>query len=454
MNQTFGGGLALALLRTFTARGIAALGALMLVLVVGLNYGPEGVGVLALAQGLLMGAGILSKCGMDSALMRFVGQDPTSPNVLGYLWWAIKKAALIAFFSSLVLFFSRSVLEQLFSSPGLSSMLLGFSLALPAYVFGFLLSGFFKGVRMSATACLMENGGIALYAAGILWCWEELAKVNLNGMLVVGFAYLAASLIVVLQGLFQLRLWLKNQSWYNSIDSDTLAGVVISNKELSETSKAFFVTTFAVFMQNVLSIMLAGWLLSNAELGLFKSSQQVGMLIAFILLVINAIFPPRFAAMYYKGDIPGLSRLARQGTLVGVFISLPFLLLCLIFPEWVMHWFGKGFSKASTLLQIIALAQFVNVATGSVGLLLNMTGHEKLMRNIALVSNFLGLLVFLILIPLFGPMGAAIGLAFILVVQNLVALFYVWRVLGIWTLPCPNLLVFLGVNTLAAPRKG
>ena len=390
--------LGVALLRTFLARGIAALGALGLLFVVGRLYGPAGVGVLALAQAVLLGASLLARGGMDNALMRYVGQDHDSAHVLLYFRWALIKGLLGGVLVSSTVLMARDWLESQFGSPGLSSMLLGVSLAVPAYVVAFLLSGFFKGIRMPATASLMENGSVALLAALILVLWHFL--VGVEGYAAVGFAHLVAAWLVVMQGGGQV--WL----WYRRVKT---AGVLVarakmvSYEQFCSTSRAFFATTFATFMQNVLAIMVAGWFLSTAELGLFKSSQQVGMLIAFILLVLNAIFPPRFAALYYQGKVAALSR----------------------------------------------LAQLINVATGSVGFLLNMTGHEKLMRNIALFCNFLGLLGFWLLVPPLGPIGAAIALAFILITQNLVSLFYVWRVLGIWTLPCPNLLALLGVKTRA-----
>jgi O-antigen/teichoic acid export membrane protein len=217
--------------------------------------------------------------------------------------------------------------------------------------------------------------------------------------------------------------------------------------------------SLAGFMQSVLSIIVAGWLLSESGLGLFKTSQQTATLINFVLIVINAIFPPRFASLHREGNISALGRLARQGALLGVAIAAPLLLVCLLVPGWVLGLFGSEFSQAVPLLRILALAQLVNVATGSVGFLLNMTGHETLMRNLALICNAIGLSMFFLLIPLFGPLGAAMALAFVLVVQNLVALYFVWRKLGIWTLPLPNVLSGLGISpevdeTTVAGKKG
>lgn len=435
--------MALALGRTFIARGIAALGALLLVLVLGRIYGPIGVGVFALAQGIILGAGILARYGMDNALMRYVGQEPGAPHVMTYLYWACCKALALSTLAAVIILLFREGMERFFDAAGLTEVLVGIAVATPAFTLGFLLSGFFKGVRRPATACLLENGSVALVAAVLVWGWH---LVKPAGLSIIGWAYAVAAWLVVLQGAWQLWCWRQRRG--NSQEISPPA----TRQQFDDSSRAFFMMSLAGFMQSVLGIMVAGWLLHSAELGLFKTAQQTAMLISFILIVLNAVIPPRFASLYHEGKVQAMGRLARQGAVLGACLAAPLLLACLFFPGRVLGLFGNEFQAAVPLLRIIALAQLVNVATGSVGFLLNMTGHEALMRNIALACNALGLGLFFVLIPLFGVMGAALALAFVLVVQNLVALFFVWRRLGIWTLPLPNVLSLLGVKPSCGQR--
>ncbi|MAX54381.1 MAG: hypothetical protein CL537_02515 [Alcanivoracaceae bacterium] len=432
--------LGLSLVRTFGARAVASLGGVVLLVVVARDLGPEAVGGLALAQALLLGSSLLARGGMDNALMRYVGRDASSSYVFLYLWWAIRHGLIISVPVSLLLMALRGYIETWFDSPGLSSILLGIAFSVPAYVFSFLLSGFFKGIRMPATASLMENGSVSLLSALFLWFWY--AYYGEIGYAAIGWVHFLASLLVAFQGAGQLWLWNRSKRSVAPCGSDP-----VQYKDFKSTSRAFFVATFANFMQTVVAIMIAGLLLSDVGLGLFKSAQQVGMFISFVLIVINAVFPPRFAMLYHEGDFKGLDSLARRGALIGIILALPPLSICLIFPAWVLGFLGDEFVRASSMLRVIALAQLVNVATGSVGFLLNMTGHERLMRNIGLICNGFGLLGFWLFIPLWGPMGAALALAFILVVQNITALLYVWKKLGIWTLPCPNFFALIGIET-------
>ncbi|MFP1678781.1 oligosaccharide flippase family protein [Alloalcanivorax sp. C16-2] len=424
-----------AFVRAFLARAVAMFGLWSLSITVARFYGAYGLGVYAVAQSLLLGAGILARCGMDNALMRYVGQDRGSPRVLKYFLWASRRSIIISCVAALFLWFSRDWLELSFRSDGLSSVMAGVALAVPAYTIGFLLSGFFKGVRMPATACLLENGIIALVAAVLLVLFNLFGA--FGDVAAIGVSYALSSFLVSVLGSFQIYRWFSRQSWWKKGRGfdEGLGGEGVSSSTFFSTSHAFFVTNIASFIQSVLSVLIAGWLLSSFDLGLFKSAQQTALLIGFSLIVINSIFPPRFASLYYEGRLADLESMARQGAALGAVVSAPALFVCLVYPQWILSWFGPEFVAAANLLRVIACAQIFNVATGSVGFLLNMTGNEVLMRNISLVTSFFGLLAFFVLIPLFGAFGAAVALAFVLTAQNLTAMLFVRLRLKIWTLP-------------------
>ena len=190
----------------------------------------------------------------------------------------------------------------------------------------------------------------------------------------------------------------------------------------------------ANLMQSTVSIMIAGWFLTSHDLGLYKSSQQMAVLIAFVLIVVNAVFPPYFAKLYKEGDPLKLQNFVKKATVWSAALALPVTFVAVGFPEFVMSVLGEGFEGASRLFQIIAVAQFFNVVTGPVGFLLGMTGHDKTVRNVSLVSNFFALLLFLIMIPVFGFIGAAWSLAFVLVIQIMLCVYYVGVTLGVWSL--------------------
>lgn len=413
----------------------------MLFVVLGRLYGAEGVGVFALAQSIYLGAGILARYGMDNALMRYVGQDPTSSAVPVYLRWALIKSALLSTTAAVLVFLLRDQFALWFNAPMLSIVLPGIALAIPPFTVAFVLAGFMKGIRKPATACLLENGGIALVSSVSLFLLVEIGIMKLD---YIGIVVAAAAWMILLSALLQVVRWLQLTS-FNQCNA-------VNKKGFSRSSRAFFVLSLALFLQQVVTMLVAGILLSTYEVGLYNVSLKIGNLISFSLIVMNAVFPSRFSQLYHNNDYAGLAKLAQKGVLVGTLIVSPMLLLCFLIPEQILLLFGGEFVEAAVLLKVLAIGQAVNVCAGSVGFILSMSGHEKLVRNIVLLSSVVELIFMFILTKIYGVWGCALCKATFLVLQNFLFVYYVWNRLGFCVVPIFS--KYLNKRTIAIRSAG
>jgi O-antigen/teichoic acid export membrane protein len=182
------------------------------------------------------------------------------------------------------------------------------------------------------------------------------------------------------------------------------------------------------------TIVLGIWA-TSADVGIFNAASRTVLLGGLVLMAVNSIAAPKFAALHREGDMKALNSMARSSAILMLAIASPLLLAFTLAPGPVMRLFGPEFVAGAPLLVILALGQFVNVATGSVGYLLMMTGHEKLMRNSVAIAAALNLVLNLVLVPIAGTLGAAIATAISLATLNLVATYYSWSRLGIVILP-------------------
>jgi O-antigen/teichoic acid export membrane protein len=82
---------------------------------------------------------------------------------------------------------------------------------------------------------------------------------------------------------------------------------------------------------------------------------------------------------------------------------------------------------ARVALLILVFSQLINTMSGSVGVILNMTGKEKVFRNILSIALVINITLNILLIPRFGIEGAAIASATSLVFWNLYSVYYVYR---------------------------
>tara|TARA_R110002095_G_scaffold53761_1_gene46540 strand:- start:105 stop:689 length:585 start_codon:yes stop_codon:yes gene_type:complete len=179
---------------------------------------------------------------------------------------------------------------------------------------------------------------------------------------------------------------------------------------------------------------MAGAYVSSEALAQLAVAQRTAMLSSFILIAVNLVVAPRFAKLYRDNDMAQLESLAIKSVkLIGLF-ALPVIGAMLVFPSFLMSLFGAEFTEGAALLQILAIGQFINAMTGSVGFLLMMSGHERDMRNVTLISGTLALLFTWFLTAQFGIVGAAIGTAIAVATQNLLAVYFVKKRLGFNTL--------------------
>jgi O-antigen/teichoic acid export membrane protein len=183
------------------------------------------------------------------------------------------------------------------------------------------------------------------------------------------------------------------------------------------------------------STLALGMWATPRDVGIFGIANRTATLTSFILLAVNNIAAPKFAALHRAGDLATLGRVARDSARLMALVAAPMLIVCLILPGPVMRIFGADFESGAAVLSILAAGQFVNVVTGSVGFVLIMCGYERMYRNAFVVCAASSIALNGLLIPRFGILGAAIATAGTLALQNLVAAMLVWRKLGVVTIP-------------------
>jgi O-antigen/teichoic acid export membrane protein len=244
------------------------------------------------------------------------------------------------------------------------------------------------------------------------------------------YGYLFATIINLLIG-----RWL----WWKETNKFYLNRASFKSKSLMSTSIPLLVIVLVNMIMNWSPMLILGIWESSVNVGIYNAANRTAMLTSFVLFAVNSIAAPKFASLYQQGDNQTLGLIAQNSTKIMIILATPVLMIFLIFPEVILSIFGDEFTQGSRVLMILALGEFINVATGSVGYLLIMTGNEKLMQNNLVISAIFGLTLCLYLIPTFGIIGAAISTALMISMQNIVALILVWRKLKICPIPWINL---------------
>lgn len=247
-----------------------------------------------------------------------------------------------------------------------------------------------------------------------------------TGLLLVGLlnpATALASQVIAAAGGFLLGSWLLIRRQPTQVSA---AQPSYRHHEWGRALLPFTLLAAVGTFNAQIGILALGWLGSDDEVGALKVAMSGAMLVSLSLAIVNLVIAPHITRAYRDNDWERMRRLSRQSARVALAIALPIGVTLIVLGGPLVHLaFGDAYVESATLpLAILATGQLVNVAFGSVGMFLTMTGYERDTLLGQLVALMVTITAALILIPPLGATGAAMAVAIGLVTWNAVL---AWR---------------------------
>jgi O-antigen/teichoic acid export membrane protein len=188
-----------------------------------------------------------------------------------------------------------------------------------------------------------------------------------------------------------------------------------------------------------ISVIFLGIMQGPEEVGLFRVAQRGAGLVPFGLMAVNMAIAPTVSELFAKGDKQKLQEIITKSTRAILGFAAPVAFFLILGGKWLIPFvFGQEYAPAYILLVILCLGQLFNAAMGSVGLILNMGGFEKVVARSVTVVALANILLNMILIPIYQTAGAAIATCGSMVLWNLL--------LGIWVYQKTEIISFISVK--------
>ena len=394
-------------------------------LIIARMLGAERAGIYFLALTTITFAAVIGRGGLDGVVLRFTAADASKGD-----WGSIKRIyrrsmlaciSLSALSAVLLATLAETLAVHLFSKPELTAPLRWMSIAVVPLALATLHGEMLRGIRKIAASLVVIGVGIPTIAiVGLILTGRDF------GVLGVVWSYTAAAAVVAMLGFFL---------WRRFAVIPDVSSIGHNNRPIASTAVPLFFVSLTQLVLSWFSTFILGVYADNADVGIYHVAMRTAYITSFILVSVNMVAAPIFSVLHSQGRIAELEVMAKKSVVLILFFAGPFLLILLVFPGWVMSWFGERFRDGGALLSIIAIGQFINAATGSVGYLLMMSGKERVLRNITAIVALIAIILNLILVPILGTTGAAIATSCCMSLQNIICLFYVKRTLGIWVLP-------------------
>jgi O-antigen/teichoic acid export membrane protein len=232
-------------------------------------------------------------------------------------------------------------------------------------------------------------------------------------------------------------------AWWLYIHLPTPVKMFESKFETSEWIRValpFLLTGGMQIMNNRLDILVVSWFWPDAEVGIYEVAVQVSMLIGLGLSATNMLVGPYLSRYYSENKTKVLQKIVSAAVTFSTVLALPPLLVLVGFGDVVLEIvFGKEYARGYAALVLLCFGQFSHVVSGSVGFLLNMTGHERITLRGVSAATVANLALNFALTPLYGMEGAAWATLITFVLWNAILVHWAYRKLSV----DPSLIGFL-----------
>lgn len=413
---------------TFGLKMVGMLLAYISIYLISKKTGATGVGLYSVINQLLLVLAVIGSWGTSTSVLRYIGQHHTqSPGFLRVL----RKRTLtilvpISCLLGLALFFGAPWLSiHIFHHYRYSLMLEITGILLPFFTLNALDIEFIRGLKiLKISEFLRSVFRPLLLIAVILLLWDD----KLSRFDIIVFF----SIIVVLSTFVSSGI-----VGYHVRRQPKHSGETLSTLELLRTSGPMMISGLTATLMTALPLFWIEYTYMTADSGIYGVALRLSALISLVLMVVNTMAAPKFSSMYWNKEHEALQRLLHQSAKLMFWAALILSGILILLAAPLLNFFGEEYLEGEWAMIVLVLGQFINTATGSVGLLLNMSGQQKILRNSALFSLTVQILLLYALIPAYGILGGALAFAISSAIWNFICILYAYRRLNLRTFYIP-----------------
>ena len=204
-------------------------------------------------------------------------------------------------------------------------------------------------------------------------------------------------------------------------------------KDLFNLSLPLLFSAAFIFVSNWTDIFMLGTMVSKKDVGIYNASYKMASIALIVINSINVILAPKISELYSKNKINEINEEVQKATKLVSLITIPMVLILIIFSEQFLGLFGPEFVAGKSALITISIGLLFNALSGSVGQVLSMTNHQKTLRNFTIASAVLNIILNYFFIKFYGFLGAAIASVISNIFLNTICVIYIKRKFNFYT---------------------
>lgn len=408
-------------------------------IIVGREFGPDGLGLFSQAILVIGVASTISLIGLNDGIVKFVSQSRGSGErhkQVGTILTAFSVVVLLSSVLTVVLFLSSPLLSSFFESPRLERILKSLIFLIPAKAAISLSAAVFLAYERGKFQILIREtfpqSGVLIIALFIAWIDGTIFQL----VDLYSYVYLVSAGL----GLTASILFLSRT---DVITTQTLRQPKLSPQVLLSFSAPLLLTGFIGMFLNWIDVIVIGFFLDDANIGLYQSAFFLGTSVAIFQGIIAKGLYPDFGVLLSQEDKESVNRKYFSGIRWTIILTVPPVAYLSVFPAQSLSViFGSEFSAASLSLIVLSTVQLVASSMGPATNLLKVQGQSKFIAVSYTVGLLLNAIISITLVPIFGIIGAAIGTGVGFLSTNA---FHLWRAKESLRLSIPWRIILLSV---------
>lgn len=412
----------------------------------------QDMGVYFLIANLVAVVTVFAQLGLTQSVVRLVA-EALATNRLGRARAAISKTLLLGSASAIVvtamfqLGIGQWLGQTVFQSPLMAALTLWAAIWMLAQTMQRFLDEVFRGLHDLKLAAIfggMVSGALTVVLLGAMHLIRGSA--SLEEVLMLQAAAFGAGVVLA-------ALVLKRKIRPLRGEGD------IAFSEIMAVSWPLFAASMTNIILLRADLWILGMYLPDEEVAVYGAAARIITVVAIPLVMASAILAPMIAELNAKGEKARLERVLRAVATLGGIPALAVILCFIIFGQPLLELiYGEELYRRGWLvLVMLGLAQLVNVWSGVCIQLLMMTGHQKAVMYITLVTSILAILLALVLVQPYGIEGVALAFACGIALQNVGMVVHSKRKLGVKSYMLANPLALRGLlidlRATAAQRR-
>lgn len=385
-------------------------------------FGIEAWGRFSLSFTYLFLLTVLTKAGFDIALMRFASEwhNKDIGTINGVYRQCMKFVLPVGIVLSLSLLLGADWLASWLDKPEMSSDFRWVSLGVIPFALNTIHSEGLRGLHQVTFYNFAQTVGNFLITLLLLPVGYYFFKDNLQPVSV----FITGAIIMSL-----LTAW----QWHNSTPQSNKIAQEFDFNSVKAVAIPMFLSNIIFVAMGYLDTFILGFYCPEAEIGVYSVASKLSNILTIPLFAVSGFLAPKITAFYSEKNITGLQKLLVNSSKIIAATIVPIFIILALFPMFFMGIFGIEDPQGGTIIIVIALGYCFNALSGSTDITLQMTGHEKIFRNIVLFSISINLILNFILIPIYGSLGAAYANLLTVILWNTLSIAYARKKVGVDT---------------------